>query len=242
MPSELQRLRKAAGYRNAADFAAEVGIAGPTYARYEREPEKIPTQNAWALADRFGVPIDVIVGREKPVEAPSTAQSQDSDPGDIQRAYDALSARSRTALDSFLGYLAHAEASAAEGSHFDEDRRFDAVARRYDAMLMAEMEREDGFADFAAFGSPAEMRGRFEAFVTGRAERKRAQAAQTDPGAEARDRQTISKIMQAYDRQHGTSGAETRSIPFGGTLEIRCNPAVMAEFDSSKPTGKEAIV
>ena len=63
MASALLELRKQAGFKNAKDFAAAEGIAEATYARYESSPEKIPLKSAWQLADRFGVPIDVIVGR-----------------------------------------------------------------------------------------------------------------------------------------------------------------------------------
>ena len=63
MASALLELRKRAGFKNAKDFAAAEGIAEATYARYESSPEKIPLKSAWQLADRFGVSIDVIVGR-----------------------------------------------------------------------------------------------------------------------------------------------------------------------------------
>lgn len=69
----LQRLRRGAGYQNAKDFAAEVGIPESTYARYERAPEGpdcgIPIANAWAIADKLGCSIDLVVGRED-IDAP----------------------------------------------------------------------------------------------------------------------------------------------------------------------------
>lgn len=227
MPSELQRLRTAAGYRHATDLAREVNIPPSTYARYEREPEKIPTPNAWALADRLGVPIDVIVGRQIQEEPIVAAPEPEAELSDIQVAYDSLSERSRAALTAFLGYLVQADASNPELSLMNESRRFDAVARRYETMFMAQMEREDDFADFAAFDSAAEMREQFEAFVTERAEKKRVKSGENGFEAEERDRRTISKIMAAYDRQHVTDFGRAR---------------VFVEFDSSKPTGREAIL
>ena len=82
MASALLELRKQAGFRNAKDFAAAEGIAEATYARYESSPEKIPLKSAWQLADRFGVSIDIIVGREH-VDVSALR-------GEVQDAYDAL--------------------------------------------------------------------------------------------------------------------------------------------------------
>ena len=51
----LQRLRREAGYRNAKDFAAVLGIPASTYSRYERAEEGplcgIPLSSAWSIAD-----------------------------------------------------------------------------------------------------------------------------------------------------------------------------------------------
>lgn len=62
----LQRLRRTAGYRTAADFAEASGISD--YIMYERSPETadetvIPLSVAWKFADEYGVSIDEIVGR-----------------------------------------------------------------------------------------------------------------------------------------------------------------------------------
>ena len=66
MASNLLELRKAAGYRNAGDFAEAHGIPTSTYTRYESNPNKIPLDRAWQLADFLNSTIDVIVGREAP--------------------------------------------------------------------------------------------------------------------------------------------------------------------------------
>jgi transcriptional regulator with XRE-family HTH domain len=69
----LQRLRRAAGYRSARDFAEKVGIPASTYTRYENRPDgpdkPIPVSAAWAIADELDCTIDAVVGRED-VDAP----------------------------------------------------------------------------------------------------------------------------------------------------------------------------
>ena len=64
-----------------------------TYSRYEACPEKIPLRVAWLLADRFGVTIDQVVGRDKEAHG---------DPrGDVQRTFDALELRSKEEAHDF---------------------------------------------------------------------------------------------------------------------------------------------
>ncbi len=64
----LAGLRQSAGYRNATDFAAALGVPNSTYARWERGAQgpdsAIPLSAAWSIADKLGTTIDVVVGRE----------------------------------------------------------------------------------------------------------------------------------------------------------------------------------
>lgn len=111
----LQRLRREAGYRSAKDFAAEVGIPASTYARYERNPDGpacgIPMAAAWAIADKLGCSIDLVVGRED-IDAPA--------PDTIQSRYDALTPEGRELVDGYLSYVEFGEQAA---SAFREGRR-----------------------------------------------------------------------------------------------------------------------
>lgn len=104
----LQRLRREAGYRSAKEFAAEVGIPASTYARYERNPVSpdcgIPMAAAWAIADKLGCSIDLVVGRED-IDAPELEG--------IEPRYEALSAEGRQLVDSYLSFVEEAEASRA---------------------------------------------------------------------------------------------------------------------------------
>ena len=104
----LQRLRREAGYRSARDFAAELGIPASTYSRYERQPEgpeiAIPLSSAWAIADRLGCSIDLVVGRED-IDAP--------DEHPVQSRYDALTNAGRALVDSYLDFVEQSEADGA---------------------------------------------------------------------------------------------------------------------------------
>lgn len=186
MTSALLNLRKQAGFKNAKDFAAAEGIAEATYARYESSPEKIPLKSAWQLADRFGVPIDVIVGR-RAVDVASLR-------GKVQEAYEALSERSRASLDDYLTFLAQRDEREEREREAREHRRYDAVCYRLEQVFLAGLEKDD--PSLFAFGTGERMRAAFEAYVNRRA----------DELQEPDVRSTSAKqIMAAYDRAHSTS-------------------------------------
>ena len=96
----LQRLRRAAGYRSARDFAETLGIPASTYSRYERQPETketaIPISSAWAIADALGCSIDLVVGRED-IDA-ATAPTIDDRVSQLSRG-------NRELFDVFLRFL-----------------------------------------------------------------------------------------------------------------------------------------
>ena len=99
-PGPLAALRKVAGYRNAKDFAALLGVPTSTYSRWERGargPEsRIPLRYAWRIADLFGCTIDAVVGR---VDAPAPGER------DISARYRALSESGRARLDEYVLFL-----------------------------------------------------------------------------------------------------------------------------------------
>lgn len=185
MASALLNLRKQAGFKNAKDFAAAEGIAEATYARYESSPEKIPLKSAWQLADRFGVPIDVIVGR-RAVDVASLR-------GRVQESYEALSERSRASLDDYLAFLAQRDEHEAREHEAREHRRYDAVCYRLEQVFLAGLEEDD--PSLFAFGTDERMRAAFEAYINRRA----------DELQEPDVRTSAKQIMAAYDRAHSTS-------------------------------------
>ena len=103
--TNLQRLRRAAGYRSAKDFAEALDIPGSTYSRYERDMRGsgcgIPVQAAWAIADELGCSIDLVVGRE--------SLDDDSGKRTLEKRADALSDLGRAMLLDYLGFLEYRE-------------------------------------------------------------------------------------------------------------------------------------
>ena len=63
MKTNLQSLRKAAGYNSARAFAEAVGISVNTYTGYEQDRIKLTLEKAWQLADFLGCTLDELAGR-----------------------------------------------------------------------------------------------------------------------------------------------------------------------------------
>ena len=97
MAEGLKEIRQQAGYKTAKDLADEMGVAGSTVTRYEKEPESIPMKAAIRMADMLGCSLDDIVGRDNP----ATADVR----GVIQKRFDALMPGRRADLNKYLGYL-----------------------------------------------------------------------------------------------------------------------------------------
>lgn len=96
----LSDLRAEAGYRSAKDFAASLGVPTSTYSRWENGAQgpdsAIPIAAAWAIADKLGTTIDVIVGREPKPE---------SEGHDLNAFYRRLSEGGQRFLDEIMQYL-----------------------------------------------------------------------------------------------------------------------------------------
>ena len=96
----LSGLRADAGYRSAKDFAAALGVPTSTYSRWENGAQgpdsAIPIAAAWAIADKLGTTIDVVVGRE-PRQAPEGR--------DLNAFYDRLTEGSQRILDELTQWL-----------------------------------------------------------------------------------------------------------------------------------------
>lgn len=212
MASTLLELRKQAGFKNARDFAAAEGIATATYARYESAPEKIPLKAAWQLADRFGVSIDVIVGREH-VDVADLR-------GEIQDSYDALSEQSQASLQDYLTFLTQRDACEGRKREAEEHRRCDALCYRLEQVFLSRLESED--PEFFAFGSGKQLRAKFEAFVAKRAKEH------GGSGTHA----SVAQIMAAYDRAHGTIKTGDQTLDYT-VIDLR-NPDIRARYESAQ--------
>ena len=99
MAKNLKDLRKEAGFKSGREFADELGINQATYRRYEQQPDGIPLKQAWAIADRLGCSIDMVVGRE-PVSVEDMR-------GSVQKFYDGLSDSMRERVNEYLEFIRH---------------------------------------------------------------------------------------------------------------------------------------
>ena len=75
MKTNLQKLRKEAGWKSAHAFADHMGISRSTYTHYEQGDIVMPLDRAWAFADEFDVTLDELMGRTPPTQA-AKAESQ----------------------------------------------------------------------------------------------------------------------------------------------------------------------
>lgn len=64
MKTMLQKLRKKAGYKSAAEYAEHLGMSVRTYTNYEQGVRMFSLAQAWEFADDLGCSIDDLVGRE----------------------------------------------------------------------------------------------------------------------------------------------------------------------------------
>ena len=217
MASNLLTLRKAAGYKSAGDFAEAVGIPVSTYTRYESNPDKIPMERAWQLADVLGTTIDAVVDRAAP--APGTAR------GEVQLEYDGLTPEARALADEFRGFVRQKDERIRARRRREEERPYEALCYQYEQQMLAEMRGGAAFGELVAFGSAEEARAAFDSFLREQAAKKRGE----HPSREQKlaDDRAIERIMAAYDRTHGEFEHEGMRVTWSSM-----DYGVAAEFDS----------
>jgi len=62
--TNLQTMRRRAGYRSAREFAEHMGLSVATYTKYEQGISAMTLLQAWRFADELGCTIDEIAGRK----------------------------------------------------------------------------------------------------------------------------------------------------------------------------------
>ena len=223
MASNLLELRKAAGYRNANDLAEAHKIPVSTYARYESNPDKIPMDRAWQLADILGTTIDAIVDRKAP--APGTAR------GEVQLEYDGLTPEARALMDEFREFVRQKDERIRARKRREEERPYEALCYQYEQQMLSQMREGAGFGELVAFESAEAARSAFESFLQEQAAKKR--GGFSTKFQELNDNATIAKIMEAYDRTHGEFEYDGMSVMWSTV-----DRGVVAEYDSA-PSGRE---
>lgn len=83
--SNLQAVRKAAGYKSAKAFAVDNGFNPGTYTAHEQGQRNMTLEQAWQYADKLGCSLDAIVGVRTPVAYDDPAKAELND------CYDACS-------------------------------------------------------------------------------------------------------------------------------------------------------
>lgn len=217
MASNLLELRKAAGYKNANDFAEAHGIPASTYARYESNPDKIPMDRAWQLADILGTTIDAIVGRKAP--APGTAR------GEVQLEYDGLTPEARALADELREFVLMKDEKIRARRRREEERPYEALCYQYEQQMLSELRDGAAFGELVTFESADEARSAFESYLRKLAAKKRGRF--PIKALEIADDKTIERIMEAYDRTHGEFEFEGMQVLWGSV-----DHSVVVEFDS----------
>ena len=217
MASNLLELRKAAGYRNANDFAEAHEIPASTYARYESNPDKIPMERAWQLADALGTTIDAIVGRETP--DPATAR------GEVQLEYDGLTPEARALMDEFREFVRQKDERIRARRRREEERPYEALCYQYEQRMLSQMRDGAAFGELVAFDSAEAARAAFESFLQEQAAKKRGRL--STKAEKVIDDMTIEKIMAAYDRTHGEYDSEGMHV-FWSSVDH----GVLVEYDA----------
>ena len=95
MKTNLQAMRKAAGFTSARAFAEHFGISVNTYTGYE-QGKPMSLEVAWELADALDCSLDDLAGRKRPRKAFSD-QRQEA----LNGHYESLNDDSKTALVDF---------------------------------------------------------------------------------------------------------------------------------------------
>ena len=217
MASNLLELRKAAGYKNASDFAEAHEIPASTYARYESNPDKIPMDRAWQLADILGTTIDANVDREAP--APGTAR------GEVQLEYDGLTPEARALADELREFVLMKDEKIRARRRREEERPYEALCYQYEQQMLSQMRDGAAFGELVAFESAEAARSAFESFLQEQAAKKRGRL--STKAEKVIDDMTIEKIMAAYDRTHGEYDSEGMHV-----LWSSVDHGVLVEYDA----------
>lgn len=69
MKTQLQAMRKRAGFKSAKAFAEHVGMSVSTYTKYEQGMSEMSLERAWEFADALDCTLDELAGRNPPGES-----------------------------------------------------------------------------------------------------------------------------------------------------------------------------
>ena len=93
MKTQLQAMRKRAGFKSAKAFAEHVGMSVSTYTKYEQGMSEMSLERAWEFADALDCTLDELAGRKAPNRA-----SGDARMGSIADNYESMNETGRARL------------------------------------------------------------------------------------------------------------------------------------------------
>lgn len=93
MKTQLQAMRKRAGYKSAKAFADHIGVPVGTYTDYEQGRRMFTLERAWEFADALDCTLDELAGRKAPNRA-----SGDARMGSIADNYESMNETGRARL------------------------------------------------------------------------------------------------------------------------------------------------
>ena len=213
MAKTIKDLRQEKGYRSAREFADALGIATSSMSRYDKDPEAIPLKHAWAMADLLDCSIDEVVGRERVTSGAS----------ELQDFYDGLLPETRALVDEFIEFAAMKDRAARQRVQAVEDGKYDRLCQFHERAFHQALYDKAGFGEVVEFDTPADERMAFMLFLRDQAagyidadgtERHWTEEelqsmladerAQMDEEYGRKDEEVIAKVMEAYDRLHGS--------------------------------------
>ena len=104
MKTQLQAIRKQAGYKSAKAFADHIGMPVGTYTDYEQGRRMFTLEKAWEFADALDCTLDELAGRKAPNRA-----SGDARMGSIADSYESMNDTGRARLAEQAEMMASSE-------------------------------------------------------------------------------------------------------------------------------------
>lgn len=104
MKTNLQKVRKEAGFRSAKAFAEHIGISPNTYTGYEQGKTGLTVEQAWLFADALGeamgrhVSLDELAGRDWPRIEDRLSPAE----RELVNAYKSTNAQGRATIDAVV--------------------------------------------------------------------------------------------------------------------------------------------
>lgn len=96
MKTNLQEMRRKAGFKSARAFAESIKMNPTTYTQYEQGIRNFTLEKAWEFADALDCSLDELAGRQWPPRG--AAGSADPMRDELVRCYDASTTENRHSL------------------------------------------------------------------------------------------------------------------------------------------------